>query len=85
MAVLFRETAGCGWSGTDHGNSRFGPVFHPTGMSDSDERQQGEGEFGSKRLKKVREPLYCGHIAGFGGTGASDAVPGFLSSNKDAA
>jgi len=37
------------------------------------------------QVEKVREQLYCGHIAGFGGTGASDAVPGFLSSNKGAA
>jgi host factor-I protein len=37
-----------------------------------------------ERLKKLGEPLYCCHIAGFGGSGASVAVPADLSYHKGA-
>jgi host factor-I protein len=54
-------------------------------VPDCDERHLGSGEFRSGEVEKVREPLYCGHIAGNGGSGASDAVPADLSYHKGAA
>ena len=38
-----------------------------------------------RRVEKVRKRLYCCHIAGFGGSGASGAVPADLSIQTDAA
>jgi host factor-I protein len=44
-----------------------------------------ETKFGREELKKIREALYCCHIAGFGGSGVSVAVPADLSYHTDAA
>src|SRR6185437_6791255 len=50
------------------------------------QRDDGFGnEIVREELKKIREPLYCCHIAGFGGSGISVAVPADLSYHTDAA
>jgi host factor-I protein len=43
------------------------------------------GRFELGEVEKGGEPLYCCHITGFGGSGASDAVPVDLSYHKGAA
>src|ERR1039457_826934 len=44
-----------------------------------------EGGCGPVRVEKVSKPLYCCHIAGIGGSGASGVVPADLSIQTDEA
>jgi len=70
-------------SGTRAGTHGFCGVWHtPWYQPGCLAIPLGAFEFGSEEqeeLKKVREPLYCCHIAGIGGFGASVAVPADLS------
>jgi host factor-I protein len=69
----------CAGFGTHHGSSRLPFVL----LFEEDDRFGTK--FGREQLKNNREPLYCCHIAGFGGSGISVAVPADLSYHTEAA